>query len=107
DAEAAGVADQRHCIKAAHAGVSEIISELRGGLFAVGIDFVAALANMNDFLGERNPLEQVVERSDVGMIDVDLRGAGHGTEFESSAMVERDRCAFVRNDSVRRIDDRL
>ena len=26
------------------------------------------------------------------MIDVDLRGAGHGTEFESSAMVERDRC---------------
>ncbi len=41
------------------------------------------------------------------MIGVDLRDAGDRTELESAAIIERDRGAFVWNNSLRRVDDRL
>ncbi len=45
-----GVVVEGHRVKAAHPGVGKVFSELRSSFLAIGIDIVAMLTNVNDFL---------------------------------------------------------
>jgi hypothetical protein len=65
------------------------------------------LLHMNDFFGQRGPLQNFVQRRHFGRVDIYRRHPGHGAQLELTAAFQNDGRAFVRNHRLRSVYDRL
>src|SRR5258708_23890740 len=106
-ADAARLVIQRPGVKAAHSRIGEVSLEFGARFFAVAVNVLAMLADVNDLLGQSRPLQNFVERGDVRRVGVDLGETRDRAELEAATLLENDRRALIWDDRLRRVDDGL
>ena len=65
------------------------------------------LTDVQDFFGQRGPLEDIVERRDFRKVGGDLNETTHCAQPKSAPLVECDGRTFVRNHRLWSVDDGL
>ena len=107
NAQAALVIGEWQAVPATVAGARKVFLEFQPGLFAVRVNLIAALRNVDFLVRAGSPLQHLAQIAHRGVAGIHLSLAGDGANLHLAELFQRDGSAVVRDDLLRAVHDDL